>query len=293
MIRIPLFWHKEWALSNYGLFLSIVLRNNREFLVGCEKRDHETQIPGRLTFGGFFPLDEGNVSEQESTELITTLIKQLPERNKIIWKMPPSYFFPQIFDSQIYVIDSMHNHKTLDQNQHINIPDWKHKSMSKGNQKKVRQLMKLDVSYKTATLREVDTCYRILEENRNTKGVNVSMSQNEIEKCLLVWPDIYKLVYLEKEKEVLAVAFTVDLAPTIRYVLYWADNIYYRNYSPVAYLCTKIIDEAARNKIAFLDLGISSHLGVVNEGLFRFKANLGAERSIKPTFEVKLSSQNA
>ena len=288
MIQLPLFWHEEWALRNHGLFLSIVLRSNRKFLVGCEKTDYETQIPGRLTFGGFFPLDEGNVSKQESTELISTLIKQLPEKNKIIWKMPPSYFFPQIFNAQRYVVDSMHYHKVLDQNQHINIPNWKHKSMSKGNQKKVKQLMKLDVYYKTASLREVDLCYRILEENRNTKGVNVSMSKNEIKNCLLVWPENYKLVYLEKEKEVLAVAFTVDLAPTIRYVLYWADNIYYRNYSPVAYLCTKIIEEAARNKITILDLGISSHNGVVNEGLIRFKANLGAESSIKPTFEVKL-----
>ena len=76
---------------------------------------------------------------------------------------------------------------------------------------------------------------------------------------------------------------TVNIAPEVRYVLYWADDLSFRNYSPLTLLCERLVEQSRVDGIQFLDLGISSNDGLLNEGLHRFKQNLGAITSVKRT----------
>ena len=51
-------------------------------------------------------------------------------------------------------------------------------------------------------------------------------------------------------------------------------------------LVGKIYEYCQQNGIAVLDLGISSENGILNEGLFNFKKNLGSETSNKSTYQL-------
>jgi hypothetical protein len=289
MEKVPLFWEEKWASNFYKSFIEIVLNNNRTFFVGFEKRERELLIPGRLTFGGFYPLDGGSVSKRELLELLHELMSKTDKPQNLVWKFPPGYFYPQIFEEQQSLVESFMETKVMEINQHLFLPDWTERSLSKGNQKKYRQVINQKVEYKIADPQDISMCYEILLESRKRIGASVSMSEEEIKNALLSNPEIYRLVYLELGGVVLAVGLTVDLAQRVRYVLYWADNIHFRHFSPIVYLSTKIIEDAKQDEKAILDLGISSFGGILNEGLFRFKTNLGAKSSFKPTYKMDLS----
>ncbi len=283
---IPFFWSRGKSTLFDFSSDELIINGGRKFLIEFEQANQDIWIPGRLTFGGFFPIDLESVNENEFIELFRKFREQLKPVRCVKWKLPPDYFYPHIFDSQYRALKTLHSTYTVDLNQHINVTSWDLKLISKGNQKKLRQTMNLDLSYKLASPNDVEKCYKILTENRAMLGVSVSMTLDEILLALMRFPEIYRMNYMQLENEVVAMCFTVDIAPHVRYVLYWADNLKFRNLSPTVLLCAKLIESAKKDKIKILDLGISSVDGRLNQGLHRFKRNLGAIDSIKPTFNL-------
>jgi hypothetical protein len=69
----------------------------------------------------------------------------------------------------------------------------------------------------------------------------------------------------------------------------WADDDNFRVLSPVAMLCKEIVEDSQKNGIHIVDLGTASVAGVLDLGLARFKLNLGAIQTPKPTFAFDLS----
>jgi hypothetical protein len=263
------------------------LQTNREFTIGFNRRGDDFFVPGRLTFGGFYPVDGDIVSKEEALELLLAFRTEFLQSTSLVWKLPPRYFIPEVFEQQCNVAETFSTQKVDDVNQHIEVIFWNEHCMSRGNQKKKRQLVRMNVEYRTMTLGEVGMCYEVLRENRTSRGAFVSMSQEEIEHCLINWPSEYRLVCVCLGDEILATALTVDIASDVRYVLYWADNLKYRSNSPVVYLSNSLIEEARSHGIRILDLGTSSLDGILDDGLFRFKKNLGAKESIKSTYKIQ------
>lgn len=56
----------------------------------------------------------------------------------------------------------------------------------------------------------------------------------------------------------------------------WADHAEYRSLSPIAMLCEEIVKDSRSKNIKIVDLGTASLQGELDEGLARFKRNLGA-----------------
>jgi len=281
--EFPLFWDCNFARFHQYSIDEIVNSNGRRFLLNCQITGDNLLIPGRLTFGGFLPLDREAVGQDESRELLNVLRHKIGAGLKIQWKLPPQYFLPEIFLSQNELLASSHFREITDLNQHIDVEVWETEHMSKGNQKKIRQCVSAGMTLKNASVDDLSKCYEVLALNREAIGAQVSMNLKEIQDAVINLPSIYQVKYVELGEKVAAMCLTVDIESRIRYVLYWADNLSLRNYSPVALLCKKLVEEARQEGFHFLDLGISSNNGLVNEGLHRFKQNLGAITSIKKT----------
>jgi hypothetical protein len=279
----PLFWDRNFARGHPYSIIEIVNSTGRRFLLNCQFTEELLLIPGRLTFGGFLPLDREVVGKDEFRELLDVLRNKISAGLKIQWKLPPQYFLPEIFLSQNEFLASSHFREIVDLNQHINVEAWETTHMSKGNQKKIRQCVSAGMTLKKASVDDLSKCYEVLALNREAIGAQVSMNLTEIQDAVTNFPSIYQVKYVEFGEKVAAMCLTVDIEPKVRYVLYWADNLSLRNYSPVAILCKKLVEEARQEGLRFLDLGISSNNGLVNEGLHRFKQNLGAITSIKKT----------
>ena len=283
---LPFFWSRGKSTLFDFTSNELISDGSRKFLIQFEQADQDVWIPGRLTFGGFFPIDLEFVNEREFIELFRKFREQIKPVRCVKWKLPPDYFYPHIFGSQFRALKILNSTYTIDLNQQINVTNWDLQLISKGNQKKLRQVMNLDLHYKSAFPNDVEKCYKVLTENRAILGVTVSMTVDEILLALMQFPEIYRMNYIEFENEVVAMCFTVDIAPHVRYVLYWADDLKFRNLSPIVLLCTKLIESARKDQIEILDLGISSVDGRINQGLHRFKKNLGAIDSVKPSFNL-------
>ena len=280
---MPLFWDTKFAASQNCTLAEITITNGRKFLLSFQIIGGQFLIPGRLTYGGFFPVDKDSVTEQEVSELMTILRSDYIKGLELKWKLPPQYFSLEIFQYQNEWSNTKSFSEVIDINQHIDISNWDTRKMSKGNQKKLRQATSAKMIFKKATPEDFPKCYSILSQNRSAIGVQVTMKLTEIQEAMNYFPDFYEIGYLELHEEVVAMCLTVDIAPRVRYVLYWADNMNFRSYSPVTLLCQNLIENALLDDIQILDLGISSDEGSLNEGLYRFKHNLGAESSHKKT----------
>lgn len=283
MSDLPLFWDRNFAEINQYSIIEILTSNERKFDLNYQYTEDCLLIPGRLTFGGFLPEDRKAVSQNEARELVNVLIAGMSAGVKLQWKLPPQYFLPEIFISQNDPINSSHFREVLDFNQHIFVSEWQSSDMSKGNQKKVRQAVSAGMNLREATVEDISKCYEVLSLNRKAIGARVTMKLTEIRDAVVNFPSIYKVKYLELGGDVAAMCLTVEIETKVRYVLYWADNLSFRNYSPLALLCQKLVEEARNDGLNFLDLGISSNNGLLNEGLYRFKKNLGAVTSTKKT----------
>ena len=283
MSGIPLFWEPRFATHHDCTLEEIVIGNGRKFLLNFQVVGDVLSIPGRLTYGGFFPIDKKSVVKDEFLELAEILTSDFCSELKLKWKLPPQYFSPEIFLVQNEFTFPGNLTEIVDLNQHINVSDWDIRAMSKGNQKKFRQSISVNLTLKTATKRDVSKCYDVLYRNRQAIGAPVTMKLSEIQDALRNFPSIYEIKYLELRDEVVAMCLTVNIAPEVRYVLYWADDLSFRNYSPLTLLCERLVEQSRVDGIQFLDLGISSNDGLLNEGLHRFKQNLGAITSVKRT----------
>lgn len=279
----PLFWDRDFARHHKFSIADILISNGRTFLLNYQIAGDSLLVPGRLTFGGFFPRDKKSVSREESRELMKVFRNESSAGRMLKWKLPPQYLSPEIFLAQNELSNPAAFSEIIDFNQHIDVTQWKTEKMSKGNQKKLRQSVSVGMNLKTATTDDILKCYEVLALNREAIGAQVTMTLSEVQDAVLNFPNIYQIMYLELGEKVAAMCLTVDIYPKVRYVLYWSDNLSLRNYSPVVLLCEKLVEQARKEGIQFLDLGISSSNGSLNEGLHRFKQNLGAITSLKKT----------
>lgn len=283
MSGLPLFWESRFAKYHDCALEEIVIGNGRKFLINFQIDGDFLSIPGRLTYGGFFPIDKKSVDKGEFLELVEMFTSDFYSGSKIKWKLPPQYFSPEVFLVQNEFSFPGDIGEIVDLNQHIIVSDWDIRTMSKGNQKKLRQSISANLTLKTATTDDISKCYDVLYQNRQAIGTRVTMKLSEVQDALKNFPSIYQIKYLELRDEVAAMCLTVNIAPEVRYVLYWADNLSFRSYSPITLLCERLVEQSLADGIHFLDLGISSSDGLINEGLHRFKQNLGAITSAKRT----------
>ena len=254
--------------------------------MGYEIHENLLKIPGRLTFGGFFSQDAKTITASEFSEVLENFFSETMLETALEWKLPPDYFYPHIFATQYENLKSTLQNEVIDVNQHVLVGEWNFGILSNGNKKKYRQAVKANLNYHQGSLDDISKCYQILHTNRSAIGVKVSMTETEVRMALTLFPDFYKMHFLEISGQVVAMCLTVDIAPKIRYVLYWADNLEFRNISPLVFLFERLVKLSKSDQVEILDLGISSVNGEINEGLFNFKKNLGALSSTKKSIHL-------
>lgn len=243
-------------------------------------------IPGKATFGGVWPAASVNDFKKLFGE-----IKRLGGSADVVWTLPPEYFFPEIFLSQSQLIEELGGILLFsDSSFHISVDDWDLSLLSKGNRKKIRQCQAQGVQFRPGNNDDLPQIYDLIRRNRISKGVTPSISFDQLVTAARIFPNEYQFFALYLSDDLIASAVTVMITPEIRYVYMWADDDNFRALSPVAMLCKEIVEDSRKNGIKIVDLGTASVAGVLDPGLARFKMNLGAIQTKKPTFVVDFLS---
>ena len=247
--------------------------------------------PGKATFGGIW-IPEGDPTVSFYVDLFHTIFEKLESAKEIRIVLPPLYFLPLKFSNQAVALSHLGFELTfLDVNFHIDIEKWTQNSMSKGNRKKIRQFNEDGGQIVRASSNDFLTAYHVLRKNRENRGVKMTMDEVKFVENLVKLPGVYKTYLAKVGQDITGVAYLVRISEEVNYVLFWGDDMNFRHLSPVASLLNFLIPESSRDGCSILDLGISSVDGVLDEGLARFKKNLGALETSKPVYR-RLNESN-
>lgn len=297
---IPLFWRSEYIKMQGQNCLLVGLEKDENF-VHIQNDDERAEnlkirltlrsdldgitIPGKATFGGVWPA--ATISEIKK---LFGEIGRLGGSTDVVWTLPPAYFYPEVFLSQIQLIENLGGSLLFnDSSFHIAVDDWNLNKLSKGNRKKIRQCQAQNVQFRQGNIDDLPQIYDLILRNRISKGVTPSISFEQLVTAMITLPNEYQIFALNLADALIASAVTVMITPDIRYVYMWADNDNFRVLSPVAMLCKEIVEDSQKNGINIVDLGTASVAGVLDPGLARFKLNLGAIQTPKPTFAFDIN----
>jgi hypothetical protein len=297
MVNFPLFWNKKYmdlvdehvlvvGVNQVGELITCRTEEIESLEVSnyltCLQTDDKLVVPARATFGGVYPAATEHVYKTIYSGLIG-----YGNPCKLEIRFPPGYFLPEVFDAQIKIIETIADiTKIEDVSYHIEADTWHSGLLSKGNRKKIRQCKDIGVILKKDDRENIDNVYDLIYQNRLTKGVTPSISQIQLETALRIFPDEYECFSLYLSGELIATAITVMLNSNVRYVYMWADHAEHRTLSPTAMLCEEIVCDARNKGIKVVDLGTASLHGEIDEGLARFKTNLGALATGKHTYVI-------
>lgn len=161
-----------------------------------------------------------------------------------------------------------------------------------GNIKRIRKMLKCGFFAEKTSNASLSKVHSVIAENRSRLGVVVSMTENQLENMIAIFPDRVHLfaVYRDSQRtEILSSAVCIAITDSILYVLYWGDVADMGSYSPVVLLAKTIYEYCQANDFKLLDVGISTLKGIPNFGLVKFKQNLGFVESLKVEFSTKAS----
>lgn len=277
--RVPLFWSDEyWELENTrsGVKPRRMERDGHVLFLGLF--GETIHVPGSATFGGWWQ-DPKNYSAGQIPSLFDHLFEEFPNM-RWQFRFPPSHFFPTFFDSQITYLQALGGRLVREQNSAIlrrNLgSDEVATKFSRGNRKRVRSFRESGGVVRTAKPEEYRAAFTVLSESRERRGVSLSMTWEAFCLSLHRLPRVYRCWLALKGSEVVGAALTVDVSQQALYVLYWGDTPLGREQSVTATICERLATFAWDQNKEVLDLGISSVDGKIDEGLLRFKRNLGA-----------------
>lgn len=134
----------------------------------------------------------------------------------------------------------------------------------------------------------LDEAYELIRLARDEKDRPMSLSFEALSKLMKVYPDEH-LVFLAYDKDVLIAAnICIRNHKNVLYSFLPAHLSAYNHLSPLVILYEFIYNHSFNNGIEILDLGIATEDGIDNEGLIRFKKNLGGQESAKVTYAIEL-----
>lgn len=277
---IPLFWRESyWNHNRSDSGETILISSEGQADLYLSRGDGQILVPGPATFGGWWPTHEAGAIPNDWGNLFEELFRKFPQHDWSI-SLPPSYFFPEIFFGQAEALRQLGAMEITEINSTVPITA-EHLvdssfGFSRGNRKRIRAFESHGGVVRQAREPELDRAFELLEENRNRRGVTLSMNREKFVNLVRSEPGSYRCWLAVSGSELLGAALTVEVHRDVTYVLYWGDSLAGRKISVTASICKYLLKTAASNGKKFLDIGVSSNRGDVDEGLLRFKNNLGA-----------------
>lgn len=174
-------------------------------------------------------------------------------------------------------------------NQHLIVSDIPFSKIINPTAK--RRLAKCEKEYFTLdiNLQKLHEQYDFIQKARFAKGIPLTISQTRFLSLFETFPESFIPFTLYHKHQIIATCTAVVVVPQqILYYFLPASDIAYNTFSPSILLIKHLYEYAQANHFQILDLGISSVNGILNENLFRFKRNLGAITTTKPTGKFEL-----
>jgi len=181
-----------------------------------------------------------------------------------------------------------------DLSHHLPIGAGAFESLLTGSEKRrLNKCRKAGFKLREETQPELDSVYQFVKSCRERRGFPISLQLEEFKELFRRFPDTYTVFTLRDGNTIVALTVTVRINERILYNFYPADADEYLGYSPTVMVTQGVYDYGREKGYGLLDLGVSTDRGAANYGLIRFKKNLGAQGSLKLSFEKTFTSRHS
>lgn len=175
-----------------------------------------------------------------------------------------------------------------DRNFHLDLSEDFHTGLKESAGARIRALRNKETLSELWAQPSPAEVYQLLKISRKERGYPLTMSRDDFIKMFDQLPAIYQIFKTVADNRMIAAGVTVHINRDILYNFYVGELPEYRKYSPVTGLIEAMAAYGRTNGYRVLDLGIATDKGVLNEGLARFKTNMGGKHSEKYMFHKKL-----
>lgn len=166
--------------------------------------------------------------------------------------------------------------------------------ISYGNKKRIKKCLNHGFVAKHHPLSDINKIYEVIKINRERRGFPLTMTLEQIQTMIELFPDKYHLFAVhdsnEQDAKMVASAVCIAVTESVLYVFYWGDIAGYERFSPIALLADCIYAFCQTEGFKQLDVGTSSLNSEPSYGIAQFKRNLGFTESLKPDFRLELPS---
>lgn len=220
-------------------------------------------------FGGIYT--SGN--EPEFLKFYRSLENELKQLGveKIIFNQPPAYY-PNFVPTE-WLLSQGYDRAISETNQFITISGELHSKMHKMEKRKLKK--RSNFSFNKTDL--VPDIHHFIAECRKQKGLEINITAAKLAELTEQFPDRYQIFEARKDGQLAAAVVMTVPVDNIAYYYLPATNPAFKRLSPMVSLMDYIYHYYQTKKMDYLDLGISSVNGKLQESLFRFKARMGAD----------------
>lgn len=248
--------------------------------------------PSRATFGGI--MCASDIPPLELINFIKTVGMYLEKQGieEITFKM-----YPEIYDTDVSalieytLLQAGYTIQTTDLNYHLLINEQAFDQKIHPSKKRIlKKCQNQGFSFQKMENPNLIQIHEFIYQARLRRGHPMSLQQIDFIRLVQKFPDDFIFFQVQSSsKEIASMGVVIRINSQILYHFYPADSDAYLAQSPNVMLNEGIYRFAQTQGYQLLDLGIATNQGKLNEGLARFKVELGAEKSLKLTFFKKPS----
>ncbi len=235
---------------------------------------------------GCFNID--HLTESEMSNVTNQIVSCLQEETSAIKIVNhPSFYNKELSRVVDHTLTQIGFEKQIEQAQYLPVKE-EFKRMVSPSEKRYLNAAS-DFTFQELSIEVLEEAYDLFVESRENKGYPVTMSLEQLNSTFHQFPSNYRLFGLYDHHTLIAASVCIVINSSILYDFYHGDRLTYRKKSPVVPLLGNIYDLASKEGFEYLDLGVSTDRGAINEGLYSFKKNLGAISSDKVSYLFSLS----
>ncbi len=281
--------HRAIQSSNKWHSFHLLRKNNKKVLASIHfcLRGPIASSPQSAPFGSF------ELSDAVSTEQLFEFIQFVEERligrgvKKIVIKCAPEQY-----DIRHHNILSvlLFNHQYRINNAELGACLTISKTpfqdgLNSWERRKLKQSLKANLSFKMIPIGQLNEIYNFILACRDERGQDLSMTYKELSAIVMKLMNHFILFGVYKKNELVAASIAIKVNKKVIYNFYSAHSKSSDSLSPVVFLIGEMYGWCSKHQIEILDLGTSASGGKPNFPLIDFKLRLGAQPTMKLTFE--------
>jgi hypothetical protein len=153
---------------------------------------------------------------------------------------------------------------------------------------KLRQGLRAGMAFIPAgTDAEWEECFDLLAETRHRRGARLKISFEYLMGLREIFGERVAMHRLRKDGELAGAALLYRVARDWDYLVAWGDHLRYRKERVINLMAYHLTCASIAQRVAIVDLGISSVNGIPDDGLIQFKRSIGATTGLRIDFRLR------